>query len=358
MHSGNDIHPDPFSRQAAPFAGLDPERILDAIESLGLVSDGRVLALNSYENRVYRIGIETGAPLSSDHQPGQLDSGSIIAKFYRPARWSDAAIREEHAFSAELRAAELSVVAPLTLAGDTLHHHHGFRFALFPMQGGRAPEPGDRDTLIHIGQALGRLHMVGASKPFAHRGRLTVNTHAEEPIEYLLDAGWLPTELEQNFAALCEQLIEAIDDAWARAGAFANLRLHGDCHPGNLLWRDGAGNDRGVHFVDLDDALTGPAMQDLWMLLSGDRPARAQQLGWLLEGYEIFRAFDHRELHLIEALRAIRLLHYHAWIARRWHDPAFPAAFPWFESPRHWEEVIAQIQEQLAAMGEAVLALR
>ena len=335
------LHSDPIS---APFVGLDPERILDAIESLGLTCDGRVLALNSYENRVYRIGIEDAAPL--------------VAKFYRPGRWSDEAIREEHAFSAELRAAELSVVAPLTLAGDTLHHHRGFRFALFPMQGGRAPEPGDRDTLIHIGQALGRLHMVGAGRPFVHRAALTVNTHAEEPVEYLLDAGWLPPELEENFAALAEQLIEAIDDAWTRAGMFATLRLHGDCHPGNLLWRDGGRNDWGVHFVDLDDALTGPAMQDLWMLLSGDRVARAQQMRWLLEGYEVFRALDHRELHLIEALRAIRLLHYHVWIARRWHDPAFPAAFPWFDSPRHWEEVIVQIQEQLAAMHEPIIVLK
>ena len=327
------------AEQATPFAGLDPERILEAIESLGMECDGRVLALGSYENRVFRIGIE--------------DSESLVAKFYRPGRWSDDAILEEHAFAIELRAAELSVVAPLTLDGRTLHHHDGFRFALFPMQGGHAPEPGDRDTLIHIGRALGRMHAIGETRAFAHRATLGVNSHAEEPVEYLIDAGWLPPELEDNFATLGEQLIDAIDDAWMRAGAFANLRLHGDCHPGNLLWRDGT-----VHFVDLDDTLTGPAMQDLWMLLSGDRNARAQQLGWLLEGYETFRAFDRRELHLIEALRAIRLLHYHAWIARRWHDPAFPAAFPWFDSPRHWEEVIGQIQEQLSAMHEPVLELR
>jgi len=301
--------------------------------------DGRVLALNSFENRVFRIGIEDGAPL--------------VGKFYRPGRWSDDAIREEHAFTHELHAAELSVVAPLMLAGRTLHHHDGFRFALFPMQGGHAPEPGDRDTLIHIGRALGRMHAIGATRPFAHRATLSVTTHAEEPVEYLLDAGWLPPALEGNFLALCEQLIDAIDDAWQHAGAFATLRLHGDCHPGNLLWREGT-----VHFVDLDDALTGPAMQDLWMLLSGDRHVRAQQMRWLLEGYETFRAFDPRELHLIEALRAIRLLHYHAWIARRWHDPAFPAAFPWFDSPRHWEEVIVQIQEQLATMHEPTIVLK
>ncbi len=321
-----------------PFAGLDPDTIISAVESLDIVCDGRVLALNSYENRVYRLGREEAPPL--------------VAKFYRPGRWSDAAIVEEHAFSAELRAAELSVVAPLTMAGRTLHHAEGFRFALFPMQGGRAPEPGDKETLIHIGRALGRLHSVGASADFRHRPILSVRAHAEEPLDYLLDAGWLPPELEHNFLALGEQTIEAMARAFAFAGDIRTLRLHGDCHPGNLLWRDDT-----VHFVDLDDAMTGPAMQDLWMLLSGNADSRAQQLGWLLEGYEVFRPFDRAELHLIEALRAMRLLHYHAWIARRWHDPAFPAAFPWFESPRHWEHVIAQLQEQLAAMAEPVLAL-
>jgi Ser/Thr protein kinase RdoA (MazF antagonist) len=323
---------------APPFAGLSPDTIIKAVESLGIACDGRVLALNSYENRVYRLGREDAAPL--------------VAKFYRPNRWSDAAILEEHAFSAELRAAELSVVAPMAIAGRTLHHAEGFRFALFPMQGGRAPEPGDKETLIHIGRALGRLHAVGAAADFQHRPTLSVRVHAEEPVDYLLEAGWLPPELEENFLALGEQAINAIEHAFAFAGRFQTLRLHGDCHPGNLLWRDDT-----VHFVDLDDALTGPAMQDLWMLLSGDRSARAQQLGWLLEGYEVFRPFDRAELHLIEALRAIRLLHYHAWIARRWHDPAFPAAFPWFESPRHWEQVISQLQEQLATMAEPVLVL-
>jgi Ser/Thr protein kinase RdoA (MazF antagonist) len=327
-----------LAANATPFAGLDPDAIIRAIESIGIQCDGRVLALNSYENRVYRVGLEGAMPL--------------VAKFYRPGRWSDEAILEEHAFSVELRAAELSVVAPLTIADRSLHHAGGFRFALFPMQGGRAPEPGDKDTLIHIGRALGRLHAVGAAGAFRHRPTLSIRTHAHEPVEYLQEAGWLPAELEENFLELGEQLIDAIERAFALAGRYQTLRLHGDCHPGNLLWRDDT-----VHFVDLDDALTGPAMQDLWMLLSGERSARCQQLGWLLEGYEVFRPFDHAELQLIEALRAIRLLHYHAWIARRWHDPAFPAAFPWFESPRHWEQVITQMQEQLATMNEPVLEL-
>ncbi|HEX5755290.1 MAG TPA: serine/threonine protein kinase [Arenimonas sp.] len=321
-----------------PFAGLDPECILAAVESLGLLCDGRVLTLNSFENRVYRIGIEDGAPL--------------VAKFYRPGRWSDAAIQEEHAFAGELRDAELSVVAPLAVGGATLHRFEDFRFALFPLQGGQAPEPGHKETLIQIGRALGRLHAIGSRAPFSHRLRMSVASHAEEPVDYLLDAGWLPPDLEENFMALSEALIEAIEDVWQSLPDVRVLRLHGDCHPGNILWRYDT-----PHFVDLDDALTGPAMQDLWMLLSGDAGARGQQMGWLLEGYEVFCAFDPRELRLIEALRGMRLLSYHAWIARRWGDPAFPAAFPWFESPRHWEGVISQMQEQLDALAQPAIKL-
>jgi len=328
----------PQAPRAAPFETLTPEAILASVESLGLRCDGRVLALNSYENRVYRIGLEGEAPR--------------VVKFYRPDRWSDAAILEEHAFSAELCAADLSVVAPQRLNEHTLHHHGDMRFALFPMQGGHAPEPGDRDTLRQIGRTLGRMHAIGAAGRFVHRGSLGIQSHATDSVAYLLDAHWLPPSLEANFEALCHLLLDDIEDAWRDAGHFNVLRLHGDCHPGNILWRNG-----GAHFVDLDDALTGPAMQDLWMLCTGDAAARSEQLGWLLEGYELFHPFDRRELHLIEALRAIRLLHYHAWIARRWHDPAFPAAFPWFESPRHWEEVIVQLQEQLAALREPVLTL-
>ena len=328
----------PFVQRAAPFETLTPETILASVESLGLHCDGRVLALNSYENRVYRVGLEDDAPR--------------VAKFYRPDRWSDEAILEEHAFSAELLAADLSVVAPQRIGGQTLHRFAGMRFALFPMQGGHAPEPGDRETLRQIGRTLGRMHAIGAAQDFVHRGALGIQSHATDSVAYLLDADWLPPSLEGNFEALCHLLLDEIEDAWHVAGNFKTLRLHGDCHPGNILWRNDA-----AHFVDLDDALTGPAMQDLWMLCTGDAEARSEQLGWLLEGYEIFRSFDRRELHLIEALRAIRLLHYHAWIARRWHDPAFPAAFPWFESPRHWEDVIVQLQEQLAALREPVLEL-
>ena len=321
-----------------PFAGLDPAAILNAAESVGLVPDGRILALNSYENRVFRLGLEDASP--------------CVLKFYRPARWSDAAILEEHAFCAELRAADLSVVAPLELAGHTLHHHGRQRFAVFPLQGGHAPEPGARAVLQQIGRSLGRLHEVGARSRFRHRPTLSPQSHAIDSVDYLLDAQWLPPELEDNFVALCDQVVDAIEDGFEDCGGFESLRLHGDCHPGNILWREDA-----PHFVDLDDAMTGPAIQDLWMLATGEPQARAEQLRWLLEGYEVFRDFDRRQLHLLEPLRAMRLLHYHAWIARRWDDPAFPAAFPWFDSPRHWEQVIVQLQEQLLALREPVLDL-
>jgi Ser/Thr protein kinase RdoA (MazF antagonist) len=321
-----------------PFDGLLPDVIVEAVESLGERCDGRVLALNSFENRVFRVGREEAPPL--------------VAKFYRPGRWSDEAILEEHAFAAELEAAELSVVAPVAVNDATLHRHAGFRFALYPMQGGHAPEPGDKETLIHLGRALGRLHAVGANGRFLHRPTLDTDRFGHDPVDYLLDAGWLPPDLEDNFGTIATHLLEEVEIAIERAGDVATLRLHGDCHPGNLLWRHDT-----AHFVDLDDALTGPAIQDLWMLLSGDANARGAQLGWLLEGYEVFRPFDRAELAWIEPLRALRLLHYHAWIARRWEDPAFPAAFPWFASPRHWEGVIAQLQEQLAAMQEPVIRL-
>jgi Ser/Thr protein kinase RdoA (MazF antagonist) len=321
-----------------PFDGLLPDVIVAALESLGLRCDGRVLALNSFENRVFRVGLEDAAPL--------------VAKFYRPARWSDDAIFEEHAFAAELRAAELSVVAPLEVDGTTLHEHADFRFALYPMQGGHAPEPGDRDTLIHLGRALGRLHAVGAHEAFVHRPVLDADRFGHDPVDFLLDAGWLPPDLEENFSEVASHMLDAVEESFARTRNVATLRLHGDCHPGNLLWRDGT-----AHFVDLDDALTGPAIQDLWMLLSGDAAARGRQLGWLLEGYEVFRPFDRSEIALIEPLRALRLVHYHAWIARRWDDPAFPQAFPWFASPRHWEGVITQLQEQFDALREPVIRL-
>ena len=323
----------------APVAALTPDTVLDAVEAQGYRSDGRVLALNSYENRVFRIGLEDGPPL--------------VAKFYRPGRWSDAAILEEHAFAAELcEEAELSVVAPLRIGGRTLHHHGQHRLALFPSRGGHAPELDDRDTLEHMGRVVARLHATGAARRFVHRPRLDIERFGREPVRYLLQAGWLPAQLAGSFERLASALLAEVAAGFARAGELAWLRLHGDCHPGNILWRDGQ-----AHMVDLDDCLTGPVMQDLWMFLSGEREEQARQLGWLLDGYRMFGRFDGRGLHLVEPLRALRLLHYHAWIARRWDDPAFPAAFPWFADLRHWEGVLTQLQEQLAAMAEPILEL-
>ena len=323
----------------APYADLTPDAVLDAVEAAGFRSDGRVLALNSYENRVFRIGLEGQPP--------------VVAKFYRPGRWSDPAILEEHAFATELREdAELSVVAPLRIGGATLHHHGRHRLALFPSQGGHAPELDDRATLEHMGRVLARLHATGARRRFVHRPELSIERFGREPVRYLHDAGWLPPQLAGSFQRLAAALLQAVERGFAAAGNVARMRLHGDCHPGNILWRDGQ-----AHMVDLDDCLTGPAMQDLWMFLSGPREEQARQLGWLLDGYRMFGRFDARELHLVEPLRALRLLHYHAWIARRWHDPAFPAAFPWFADLRHWEGVVTQLQEQLAAMDEPPLEL-
>lgn len=323
--------------QPRPFDGLDPQTLLDAVEGLGLACDGRIFALNSYENRVYRIGLEDAPP--------------VVAKFYRPARWNLEQILEEHAFALELRAAELSVVAPLVIAGSTLHAHAGFRFALFPLQGGHAPELTGEATLAGLGRSLGRLHLIGAAGVFRHRGRLDLAARAEAAADALLDGGWIPSHLEPRLLDLCDVLLGAIDDAEARAGAPAMLRLHGDCHPGNLLWRDGT-----AHFVDLDDTVAGAAVHDLWMLLSGPRVDQERQLHCLLEGYETFRRFDRAELHLVDVARAVRLLHHNAWIARRWNDPAFPLAFPAFELPRHWDELLVQFEDLLAAVTQRPLA--
>jgi Ser/Thr protein kinase RdoA (MazF antagonist) len=323
-----------------PYADLTPDLILDALESVGLRGDGRLLALGSYENRVYQIGIEDAAP--------------VVAKFYRPGRWSDAAIAEEHAFVAELAGREIPVVAPLTLEGGTLHACGLFRFAVYPRCGGRAPELDDRATLEWMGRFLGRIHAVGALTPFRHRPTLDLDTFGVEPRDWLLAHGFIPPDLLAAWRSIATQALDGARRAFDRAGDVRMLRLHGDCHAGNVLWIE-HGATRGPHFVDFDDARMGPAVQDLWMLLSGDRAEMTRQLGFVLTGYEDFFAFDTRELHLVEALRTLRLLHYSAWLGQRWDDPAFPAAFPWFNSQRYWQDRILELREQVALMDEPAL---
>ena len=319
-----------------PYAGLTPDLILNAIDSTGFRTDGRLLALNSYENRVYQVGIEDEKPL--------------IAKFYRPARWTDEQILEEHAFTAELAEREIPAVPALVAGNSTLHAFEGYRFALYSRRGGRAPELDDPDTLEWLGRFIGRIHAVGAITPFRHRPALDIASFGAEPRDYLLGSDWIPDDLRDVYSGVIDQALAGVHECFHRTGPVSHLRLHGDCHAGNVLW-----TDDGPHFVDFDDARMGPTMQDLWMLLSGDRASMTQQLSDVLAGYEDFAEFDRRELGLMEALRTLRLIHYSAWLARRWDDPAFPAAFPWFHSTKYWQDQILQLREQVAAMQEPSL---
>lgn len=321
-----------------PYAGLGPDQVLAAVESLGLLCDGRMLALNSYENRVYQIGIEEQTPL--------------VGKFYRPGRWSRAEIEEEHAFAIELAERELPVVAPLSFDGRTLHEYEGFLFALYPRQGGRWPELQDPDDRLRMGRLLGRIHAVGAAREFRHRPRIELDDYMMQPPEFLLAGEFIPRELETAYRTLIADLRVRVEACFARSGGVRFIRLHGDCHLGNVLW-----TDAGPHFVDLDDCRSGPAIQDLWMLVSGDRMQQSIELSEIVEGYEEFFSFDRRELHLVEALRTMRMVHYAGWLASRWHDPAFPQAFPWFAEPRYWEEHILSLREQAAALDEPPLQI-
>ncbi|MBK6005259.1 serine/threonine protein kinase [Ramlibacter ginsenosidimutans] len=326
-----------------PYETLTPDVVLDALASVGLYGDGRLLGLSSYENRVYQVHLD-------DPVEG---TAVVVAKFYRPDRWSDAQILEEHAFSRELEAAEVPAVGPLLLDGRSLHHHAGFAFSVSPRRGGRAPELDNGEVLEWIGRYLARLHIVGAAKPFAVRPALDVASFGEEPRDWLLAHDGIPLDVQGDWQRACEQALRQIRSAFAdaQAAGVRHLRLHGDCHPGNILWTP----DAGPHFVDLDDARTGPAVQDLWMLLSGDRTQRQRQLGGLLDGYEQMREFDREELALIEPLRTLRLIHYSAWLARRWDDPAFPIAFPWFGSSDYWRGQVQMLEEQMEAMEEPPL---
>jgi Ser/Thr protein kinase RdoA (MazF antagonist) len=307
--------------QEAPYATLSPDCILDAVGACGLWTDGRLLALNSYENRVWQVGLE--------------DSQPVIAKFYRPNRWSDAAIVEEHAFTLELAAAELPVVAPLVFADRTLLLHDGFRYALTPRRGGRAPTLDSPDQLQWLGRLIARMHAVGARQPFDHRGTLDRDTMVRQSMQAVLGSSLLPASLQNHYRGAADRLDAAIAQRQSAIGPLRQLRLHGDCHPGNVLW-----TDEGPHFVDLDDARMGPAVQDLWMLAGDTRTMDA-----MLEGYRQFRDFNDDELILIPVLRAMRQMHYAGWIAARWHDPAFPTAFPFAAESRWWEQHIADLHE-------------
>jgi Ser/Thr protein kinase RdoA (MazF antagonist) len=341
---------------AHAFETLTPDVVLDALEGVGLRGDGRLTALSSYENRVYQVQLEDGT--------------SVVAKFYRPERWSEAQILEEHTFAAELMAFEVPAIGPLVLNGQTLHQFGGFAFSVSPRRGGRPPELDDADVLEWIGRFLARIHTVGAKKPFVDRPALNVETFAVEPMQWLLAHDMVPLDVQSAWTRGVEAAITAIGKydtlcAQAKSGdrdasGIRVLRLHGDCHPGNILWTpaDAApATGPGPHFVDLDDARTGPAVQDLWMLLSGDRQQRSRQLGALVDGYEQFREFDRAELALIEPLRTLRLIHYSAWLARRWTDPTFPANFPWFGSSDYWQGQVQMLEEQLEAMQEDPLVV-
>jgi len=321
-----------------PYDRLDPDLIIEAVESVGYRSDARLLALNSYENRVYQVGIEDDAPL--------------IAKFYRPGRWSDAQILEEHRFSLELQEVEISVVAPLVNAqGMTLHAHRGFRFALFPRRGGYPPELDNLDNLLVLGRTLGRIHAVGKTARFEERPAICVQRMFVESREFLLD-GFIPRDLVPAYQSLTQDLLAIVAPLYIEVLPEDAIRLHGDCHVGNILWRDDT-----AHFVDFDDCCAGPAIQDLWMFLNGERHDRQLQLSELVEGYSEFCDFDPRQIRWIETLRTLRLVHYAAWLARRWEDPAFPRSFTWFNTERYWADHILELREQMSALQEAPLRL-
>jgi len=347
-------HPPASASDTPVYADLTPTLVLDALDSVGLRGDGRILQLNSYENRVFQVFLE--------------DRSAVVAKFYRPGRWSDEQILEEHGFSIELAEGEIPVVAPQVLTADdrlgllaalsgtpptlarTTPAAGSYRFAVTPRRAGRAPELDDPRTLQWIGRFIGRMHAVGALRPFQHRHTLSVASMGVAARDWLIGNGIIPPDAESAWRSACDAALDAAQRIVERVGDVALLRLHGDCHPGNLLW-----TDAGPHFVDLDDACTGPAVQDLWMLLSGNDDAMRVQLNQLLSGYEDFMPFDDRERRLIEPLRTIRMVHHSAWIARRWSDPAFPIAFPWFEGSAYWQQQAQQLREQLDAMHEAAL---
>jgi len=323
----------------APYSALTPDAILDAVESCGYRADGRLSALASYENRVYQVWTE--------------EAGAIVAKFYRPSRWTDAAIHEEHSYALELAEREIPVVAPLVIGGRTLHEHAGFRFALYPRHGGRTPELGEPATLTQLGRFIARIHAVGALRPYRHRPRLDVETYGWTPFRFVLERDFVPADVREAYRSVVEDVLGRVTRCYERAGSVVDIRAHGDCHAGNILW-----TDDGPHFVDLDDTCSAPAVQDIWLCLSGDRAEMTAQLAAFMQGYRAFNDFDPAELVLIEALRTLRLVNYAGWLARRWDDPAFPCNFPFFNTQRYWQDHILALREQAAALDEPPLELQ
>lgn len=312
------------------FAALNPDAIIDAVEAIGLQCDARVFALNSYENRVYQIGIEDAPPL--------------IGKFYRPNRWSDEQILEEHQFTAALAELEIPVVAPLHFNNHTLQHAHGFHYALYPRKGGRTPELDNPEHLEWLGRFIGRIHALGSQQQFQHRPAINIQNYVLDSREFLIQQHFIPDYLQDAYHSLMDDLVKLIEQRLQDV-THSSLRLHGDCHPGNILW-----TDDGPHFVDFDDARSGPAIQDLWMLISGSQDEQRQQLDKLLDGYFEFFDFNPAEIRLIEPLRTMRIIFYAAWLARRWQDPTFPLNFPWFNTPAYWEEHILSLREQFSLL--------
>jgi len=319
------------------FSALNPDLIIDSVESLGLLSDARIFALNSYENRVYQIGLEE----NPDH------TQRLIGKYYRPNRWTDQQILEEHLFTQELAELEIPVVAPLVFNQSTLQHYKDFRFALYPQRGGRTAELDNPEHLQWIGRFLGRIHLAAASKPFEFRPLLSVDEFSIKSADFLLSNGFIPDYLVDAYQSLSEDLISLLQQRFSGT-TFDSIRLHGDCHRGNIMW-----TDDGPHFVDFDDCRTGPAVQDLWMLLAGDLPEQQQQLNHILDGYFEFAELNPAELQLVEPLRCLRLMHYASWLARRWNDPSFPMNFPWFNTHNYWEQHILELREQLSILQQS-----
>lgn len=318
------------------FQGLGPDTLIKAIETLGIYPDSGLLALNSYENRVYQF--------SDDNRR------RYVVKFYRPGRWSIEQIVEEHQFTLDLQAEEIPAVAPLQINGRTLHEFEGYHFCLFPSVGGRAFEPDDLDQLERLGRQIGRLHAVAQTASFNYRETISYNGFVTDSVVELRRSELIPDGLKTAFFAILEPLAERL--AGKPLANFPVQRLHGDCHIGNILqWDDK------LTFVDFDDCRMGPAVQDLWMMLNGSRAEQTVQLDALIEGYEEFCSFDKAQLLLIEPLRGFRIIQYMAWLSKRWQDSAFQRAFPWFAEERYWENQVLALKEQLAALDEEPLKL-